>query len=174
MGHARTFLAILVLGGIAAALSPGVRGQASEPALKAAVVVKLAGFVAWPEGAAEGFALCVFGDGPLASSLEAEAGKPARAGVVSVRRRARAERADGCHAAVVAGEDGRLLAQVAEANRRRPVLLVAEGEAAVERGAMVGLALAGDRVAFDLNRTEAAAAGLELSSKLLRLARRVQ
>jgi hypothetical protein len=148
--------------------------EASRQEIVAAVVVKLAAFTSWPASAGTGYAICLYGNGGLAMHVEAHQGTPARDGVVLVRRVGQTVAVPGCHAAVVGGEGARRVEAVAEAYRGRPVLVVAEGDDAIDRGAMVGLASAEGRVVFDVNRSAASREGVDFSSKLLRLARRVR
>ena len=53
------------------------------------------------------------------------------------------------------------------------VLTVGDGAEFLSRGAAVTFVREGDRVRFDVNLTEAQRAGLTISSRLLRVARRV-
>ena len=57
--------------------------------------------------------------------------------------------------------------------RGAPVLVVGESSAAWIRGAQINFVLDENRVKFDVNEDAAAASGLVISSKLLRVARRV-
>jgi hypothetical protein len=148
--------------------------EASRQEIVAAVVVKLAAFTSWPTSASTGYAVCLYDNGGLAAHIEAHQGRPARDGVVLVRRVGLPVAVTGCHAAVVGAEGAGRVEAVAEAYRGRPVLVVAEGDDAIDRGAMVGLAVSEGRVVFDINRSAASREGVEFSSKLLRLSRRVR
>lgn len=151
-----------------------VLAEATPQEVVSAVVMKLVGFVEWPMSSGTGYGVCVYDNGPLAALLEAYQGRPAREAVVLVRRVNLAAAVAGCHVAFVGGEGSRRLETVAEAYRGRPVLIVAEGDDAIDRGAMVGLSVSGGRIVFDVDRTAASRERMEVSSKLLRLARRVK
>lgn len=151
-----------------------VLAEATPQEVVSAVVMKLAGFVEWPVSSGTGYGVCVYDDGPLAALLESYQGRPAREAVVLVRRVTLAAAVTGCHVAFVGSEGSRRLEAVAGAYRGRPVLIVAEGEDAIDRGAMVGLSVSGGRIVFDVDRTAASRERVEVSSKLLRLARRVK
>jgi hypothetical protein len=174
-GHRGAILARILAGAaLAVAIPESMAAEANRQEILAAVVYKLASFVEWPASAPAGYALCVHGEEPLAAALQAYHGKPARAGAVSVRRLPRPQAEPDCHVALVAGENARLLEQVALAWRGRAVLVIGEGDDAIDHGAMVGLSVSGDRVVFDASKSAADREGLALSSKLLRLARRVR
>lgn len=173
---------IALLAGLCVPVAPARSGTGDGPALAdatpqevvSAVVMKLVGFVEWPASSGTGFSVCVYDSGPVAALLESYQGRPAREAVVLVRRVPLVAAVAGCHVAFVGGEGSRRLEAVAEAYRGRPVLVVAEGDDAIDRGAMVGLSVSGGRVVFDVDRTAASREQLEVSSKLLRLARRVR
>lgn len=180
-GRARVWnsLAILVLA--ATVILAPARDAVDDPPrdaptadVIAAVVVKLAAFVEWPASAEPGFTICSYESGPLGAALAAHQGKPARDGIVFVRRVSLPVAVGGCHVAFVGSDGPRRLEAVSEAYRGRPVLVVSDGGDAIDRGAMVGLDVSGGRVVFDLDRTAASREGVVLSSKLLRLARRIQ
>ena len=55
--------------------------------------------------------------------------------------------------------------------RRLPVLTVGEGQRFLEQGGLIAFLIENDRVRFAISRRAADAAGLSISSKLLRVAR---
>lgn len=148
----------------------------SETEVKAGVIYNLLLFVTWPESAlAERHRLCVLGEGALVHALARHAGRTVQGRLLDVQSLA-IPFADtrGCTAvAVEAGQPG-VVERLALAAREQRFLLIAEGERAIERGAMIGLAQQGGRIAFDIDHAAMKRSGLSASAKLLRLARTVR
>jgi hypothetical protein len=78
-----------------------------------------------------------------------------------------------CDAFFIDAANHRLAAATAASDRKAPLLVIAEGDEAIQHGAIIGLSTASGRTVFDVNLAAARTAGLVVSSKLLRLARRV-
>lgn len=168
LGRAICLLAALFAAGLAWAGS-----QWRDADVRAEVIYNLLLFVDWPETAATVRAprLCVVAEGGLLHAIERQAGKPVRGRPLEVVALAASGSVDGCAAVVIElGQPG-VVERLALAARARPLLVIAEGENAVARGAMIGLVDGGGRIAFDINLAALKRSGLTASSKLLRLAR---
>jgi len=169
-----TRISLLVL--LLAALLPGrsSAGEASaEARIKAAIVYNLARVVTWPEGAlaGEAFLLDVAGRDLEGPAFETLAGKEARGRSLRVRTWngidvgqivfvARSE----------AGSCRKLLASLAG----QPVLTVSEVDGFCEEGGIVQLVRRQNKIQMRVNRAAAEAAGLQLSSQLLKVAELVE
>lgn len=143
--------------------------------LKAQIVFRSLLFVEWPGAAlpqGQALRLCLLEEGPLAAALEALAGRRINGHALETRRlRGDPPQLGGCHVALVgAGFDAALRAAVTD----KPVLLVTEAPAMLNLGAMLSLQIEDGRVVFDIGLESARRAGLEISTKLLRLARYVR
>lgn len=145
-----------------------------EALLKAAIVVNLLPFVEWPAAALppEGGSLtvCVDRASSLAASLAALQGRQVQRRTLAVREPEAVTIAH-CHVLVHAGAG-----RHAAAWRRRlgsaPVLVVSDAHPADDDVA-VHLDIDRGRVVFDVRLSALRRGGLQLSSKLLRLAREV-
>jgi hypothetical protein len=73
---------------------------------------------------------------------------------------------------VSASEDGRI-SQILEAARGRPMLTIGESEVFTRSGGIINFYREGNKIRFEINRPAAEAAGLQISSRLLRIARLV-
>jgi YfiR/HmsC-like len=179
LNRARSFAAAA---GVAAALSGGAtvadagpQTGAAEADIKAAFLFNFTKFVEWSDGAAAGpFQICTLADARfdavLAHTLSGEStdGRP----IVRVTPEA-PEFASACHILFISrGEDSRVGRWVA-AVQGHPVLIVGESKAAADAGAEITFVVEDNRVKFDVNEDAASRAGLKISSKLLRVARRV-
>lgn len=160
---------------IAAGWAPGARASDSvdEYRLKAAFLYNFAAFTEWPAHAPPGMRLCVIGADPFGPSLDALVGKPVRGSTVSVLRVSRPADAAQCHVVFISASERAGLGALLESLKPHPVLTVADFENAARQGVMIGLALDNRHVQFEVNADTARAGRLNVSSKLLKLARNV-
>lgn len=169
---------LLLLGCIAALGSArdAAADRAREAEIRQAVVFNLLQFVEWPEGRQSNgeFRLCVVDDAGRDDVLAALRGRRLRERRISVLRIGR-DLGDlsRCEALFIGAGNPRLVAATAASDRRAPLLVIAEGDEALQHGATIGLSTSSGRMVFDVNLAAARGAGLVISSKLLRLARRV-
>jgi hypothetical protein len=150
---------------LAAPLTPA--WAVDEADLKAAIVFNLLGFIEWPQrvtpapGAA--LRLCVAAKSGLRRPLQQLNGTPVRDWRLEVRDAP----SDRCHALVLG--DG-----APEAGwRNEPVAVFSEAPHSDADAVTVHLDLERGKVRFELDVGSAQRAGLQLSSKLMRLARKV-
>lgn len=160
-------LAVTGIAGIASAQSfPDVHG------LRAAMIYNLMLFVDWPaESLNDTITLCVITDDPDVSRPFAElAGKTVKSRTLMTQRRAPLASIDDCHAVFLSGLDDGLLADKLASLEGRPVLTIASSP---DSGAMIDLALTGDRIVFDVSAARFRDAGLSLAARVMQLARKV-
>ena len=168
---------ILIAAVAAAWLNGSVDAQESlEIDVKAAFLYNFTKFVAWPapQAPTEPFRLCVVSDDALRRSLERTIegenvnGRPLESRVPRTPDEARA-----CHLLFVgqpdAESDSRLLAAV----RDLPVLTVSDSTDFARRGGGIEFVRENSRLRFDVNIPGAERAGIKVSSRLLKVARRV-
>ncbi len=151
----------------------------SELEVRAAYLYNFSVFVRWPDSAFEApdsdFRYCVLGNRQLATTL---------AGVLkgeSVQGRSlRLMQADGpgqwrrCHLLYLDQSAQDLAPQLLSAVKDLPVLTVGETLDLVDEGAMAALARKGRRIKPAIHRDRVKAAGIQVSSKLLRLSTLVE
>lgn len=151
-------------------------GAVQEEQLKAAIVFNLLGFVDWPAAqappAGADLVLCVDPASPLAAPLRELAGRPVRQWKLAVRS-VESSPATRCQALLVDGA-ARETPAALRPQPGDPVLVISDrprqdGAPA----AHVWLLLDGGRVAFELDLAQARRSGLQISSRLHRLARAV-
>jgi hypothetical protein len=169
--------ALLALAALAMLAAP--RAEAVERAgLEAAIVYNLLQFVEWPGEAAlpagTPLAVCLDAASPLLPELQSLEGRPVRRMRLAVRELAPAEAAQGCGVIYVdAAGRHRGLAARRPASPEAPALVIGGSDLARGEGLMVRLDEAGGRLVFDIDMKAAREAGLVVSSRLLRLARKV-
>lgn len=158
---------------LAAPAAAAYAERVPEYELKAALLYNLTHFVEWPEGRNRSFNVCIVGEDPFGALADALATKTVNGKPIAVRRAAVSPELKSCQILFVAASEADSLGPILEAVKGQPVLTVADADGSARRGAVVTLALEGPRIAFDIDATTARAAGLSISSKLLRLARTV-
>lgn len=174
-------VAILVLGATRLAAAPATpRYEATESEVKAAFLYHFAQLVSWPESVDDDtkpIVIAVLGPDPFGKRLEATIGAE------TVRGRAiRIERVERFtdlprvpHILFVGATDPPDVERALEAAGKSPVLTVGIRKGFALEGGMIEFRVTPDaRVAFDINAKAAEAAGLKLSSQLLKLARIVE
>ncbi|HEY0817771.1 MAG TPA: YfiR family protein [Rhizobacter sp.] len=148
--------------------------QAVEaPELKVAIVYNILQFVEWPADAdSPRLTLCVDAAGMLASYFKPLAGRPVQKRQLDV-----ADMGEGfdnwkqCHAVFVDASSRRSAGLAARVPNALPVLVL--GDDAEGRGLMVHLVESAGRVGFNVDLGAARRARLQISSRLLRLAKKV-
>jgi hypothetical protein len=158
------------------AQAPGWSAQ--EYQVKAAFLYNFAKFVDWPPagpGAKDPLVIVVFGQDPFGPALENTVwGKSINNRPVAVRRASRVEQVMPCHVLFISREERRRTPEVLEAVESAGVLTVSEADGFLDQGGAVQLLTDGNRVRFEINLGAARRSGLNVSSKLLSLARAVK
>jgi hypothetical protein len=170
--------ASLVLGGLPCAFSQEAPSATSpnEYALKAAFVFNFSLYTEWPAGTfgqSDSMVLCVLGEDPISTALDALRSKQAQGKRVQTRHLNSLNDTKGCNVLFVASSELGNSTRITTALQKQPILTVAEKRSADGKFPTVLLVPVGNRFTFDINQTMAKAAGLTLSSNLLRLAREV-
>jgi hypothetical protein len=148
----------------------------TEPALKAAFIYNFARFTEWPADAMANGAplvLCVLGDPAIGGALERAVEERTLAGrSIGVSQAAPGGRSlAGCHIAYVAGVTASEAAKVVAGLRDAPVLTISEVEGFTKMGGIAQFFFENGQLRFDVQLASAKRARLQISSKLLALAR---
>jgi hypothetical protein len=165
----------------AAAASSEFTADGEDPdAVKSAFVYHFATrHVKWPDSAhktkTSAFVIGVLGDDTIVPSL-IEACRARKSGEhpIHVRTITELEDATDCHILVIPPMREVSLPALLRICKARPVLLVSGSEESVRRGAHLALTLEKARMRITADPTAAKAAGLEISSELLKLARVIE
>lgn len=174
---ARTLTSFFVLTFALAALPAYAIAQvkAREQDLKAAIIINMAMFIDWPTQSdlpADALNVCFLGDSPVAESLATAQGRTIRSRTVRINK-VRPDGLKGCHVVYISPSDRSLLPEIAKAIQNVPVLVAGDAPEMFPRGTMLNLELSAGHVVFDVDLRSAQKAGLQFSSKALRLARQV-
>ena len=153
-------------------------GATVSPAdVKAAFLYNFAKFVAWP---AEAFPsetapiqLGVFGDEEFGAKLKSLlSDKQAHGRSFEVKTFSNPQEAKNFQMVFVAGSETRRSSQVLEATKKLPVLTIGESEQFLDAGGMINFVVEDAQLKFEVNPESAQEVKIEISSKLLRLARK--
>ena len=178
---ARVALAAICLSGPSSLSAQDSRPTAyPEYQVKAAYLVNLGRFVeqwsARPKPSPdETFDLCVLGSDPFGAALDAAVkGEKIGGSPLAVKRITRSQDPVACRVLYIgSSEEGQLNAVLATLGTA-PVLTVADIPDFIKHGGMIQFILDGNHVRFEINIAAAQAAGLKLSSELLKVARLVK
>jgi hypothetical protein len=183
----RPFLGLLALVAMAtssgaSAQNPAARFQATEVEVKAAFLYHFAQLVTWPEASQipdppPPLVIAVIGPDPFGDRLEATVGDgTVRGRSIRIVRASSVSDLSETPSILFVGsanktECGRVLAAVAKS----PVLTVSSARGFARWGGMIEFRITPEgRVAFDINPHAAAAAGLKMSSQLLKIAQIIE
>jgi hypothetical protein len=171
-------LAPLLMAGISLAAEPAagspLAAQHSEYEVESAMLYNFTKFIEWPERAlGENGAPVVIGvwnDGLVPVLETALLNRTIYGHPIVVRRLNFSEEAKGCAVLVVGTSDRKEIARIVRAVGRSPVLTIGERSQFSRLGGVIAFVRDGNRVRFEINLDAAERAGLQISSKLLRLA----
>ncbi len=148
---------------------------ADETVLKAQFVYRFAQYTTWPSQPSSEFRLCLLGASPVMAELEKLSdkfvfGAPLRVVRVDADKLA----AKDCHAAFLGRSNPQTLMQWGKDLNNLAVLTISDVSEAYPHYAVIGLVTEPNRIAFKINRTQATAKGLVLSSRVLGLAKEIR
>ncbi len=161
------FIILLTLSG----LSMPAWSQFEEYALKAAFIEKFTHFVEWPDDSKKVFKLCVIGDNPFNGALQNLAtlsrikNKPAVFDNIE-----NADSAQGCAMLFIDTSNQPFLRKILERLHNSPVLTISDTPGFAQQGVMINFIRKDSKIHFEINPEAAQAAGLKISSRLLKLA----
>ena len=159
-----------------AALASPPAWAVDEQELKAAIVFNLLLFVEWPADAVAAstvsMVLCVSPSNALNAPLKALKGRPVRSQVLDVRELQPGASRAACHAVYMDAADTARQA-VTKPDGAALGLVISDDVDSPSPQAAIVLRHVNGRIGFDVNLEAARHARLQFSSKLLRLARRV-
>lgn len=152
-----------------------LRAQAPEYDLKAAFLFNFAKFVEWPATAFSGerspLAICVYGEDPFGRALDMVVqGERVGERSLLVQRPDSVDDLGECHVLFISrSEKGRLRDVMTEVEGK-PVLTVADTDGFLRAGGVINFILEDNKVRFLIDQEAAGHSGLQISSKLMRLA----
>jgi hypothetical protein len=167
--------------------------EVPEYKLKAAYLYNFSTFTTWPDQGKSHFEFCVYGKSPFGAALDHIRGKRTGSLPIKVRTTQTLEGVAGCQLIYIAPSAINKLGQVLGSVAQYPVLTVSDNPGGLEppfstvqcspsvsdnpggleRGVMINMVTVKGRITFEVNLAEVERHGLKMSSKLLRLAKRI-
>jgi hypothetical protein len=173
----QALLLLCALAAPAAAVAAQIGQAFSGEAVKAAFVLRFAGYITWPDQSlpSDRFVIAILGAHEVEQNLRALlVGRSLLKRPVQVRRVTSIRDAAGAQILYVGrdyrGDRRTLLAPLAE----HGTLVITEEDAGLAAGSAINLLIADQRVRFEISTQAARRAGLDISSDLLALAVRVR
>ena len=153
------------------------QAQPTESQVKAAFIYNFAKFVEWPPdsfpSASAPLRLCVLGTNPISADLQSiVADKSIGLRLLQVRRVDLSE-INGCHVLFLGSSETYRWPQALQAAQAGRILSIGESAGFLDHGGIINFILDQNRVRFEVNLKAAQSARLQLSSKLLVLAKLV-
>lgn len=146
--------------------------------VKAAYLMNFARFIDWPSETlrpASSIMVAIIGSDPSAGHFDrAMKNQVINGHPVRVSHPAREDDLSAYHIVFIASSEEPRLDQILRDVRGRSILTVSDIDRFTLRGGIIGFAMVGNRVRFDINRRPASEAKLVISSKLLAVARTVR
>lgn len=182
-GHAIRIRLVVVLCTLLGSLTAGRLQAQSTPTLeykvKAVFLYNFTQFVEWPEGsfpAADApFVIGVLGENPFGTYLrETVSGEKKENHPIIVQYYKDVKDIRACHILYIPSEQGQPTHEVLAAVQKRAVLTVGDAPDFITRGGIIRFYTQGGKIRLQIQPDTAKAAGLTISSKLLRLAELVQ
>ena len=140
--------------------------------VKAAFIYNFTKFVTWPtvmEQRGGELRLCLYGGNPFGDYIFQLDGRKVRNFYLHVQEIRSVNEVDGCNILYLSHGSRKALDAVAD----HPVLTVSDSNDFAEHGGSIELLSENNRIRFDVNLQRIKDCGLEISSKLLQLARQV-
>jgi hypothetical protein len=158
-------------------MQAGAQAKApSEYAVKAAFLYNFTKFVEWPPDALDEkdtlLQICVIGESPFGDELENTIeGKKVDGKSVTIAYAQSAKEALSYDVVFVARSEESSLDRILKKLTTRAILTISDIDDFAERGGTIGFFVEDKRIRFKINVDVAEESGLQISSKLLRLAR---
>lgn len=153
---------------------PGTSAPPSEYQLKAAFLYNFALFTEWPDQVGDTLYLCIHGRDPFGEDLAKLDHRQVGTRTILTRHTLTLNEVQSCHMVFISNTAIGQLSRILEALEGIPVLTVADTPGAMRQGVALNMVRQHNRIAFEANLTAARAQGLNLSSRLLRLATEVE
>lgn len=155
-------------------LLSGLGYAENEAQLKAAFVYNFTKYVTWPlatEQASGKLRVCIFGKEAYSDELSQLTGREVRSFRLEVVNVSKLDDIDDCQIVYTSGYDAR---KILSRTQNKAILTISDDPGFVDIGGTIGLVTEGQRIRFDINLASAKVSQLQISSRLLQLARRVE
>ena len=174
----KIYLGILFL--IITALPAGGRGQANEYVVKAVFVERFTRFVEWPENSGvqdtvKPFIISVIGKNPFNKTLESLYSKQKiKNKKVLIKEIQDIGKNPDCNLLFISESAENKLDDILKVTRNKPILTIVDSEDYAKKGFLISFYLADGKVRFQINEDSVRKTGLQMSYRLLQMAKIVK
>ena len=159
-------------------LMPADAQPPGEYSVKAAFVYNFLKYVEWPATAGcraqDGFRLGIVGKNPFEDALDKFKGKLVGSCSLEISAVSGSQPLDQFAAVFISSSEKSGLQGILTPVKSLPVLIIGDSPGFMQEGVMVNLIQRDDKLGFDINLKAARAAGLKISSQLLKLANAIE
>lgn len=148
-------------------------GQTDIASIRAAYLYNFTKYIQWPDESRGELRLCVIGNTPADPAIDGLNGKPVRTARLVVRQNVIMQDIPNCDFVFLPTSAVRPVERARQLVNGYPILLVAEGDESIAKGAIISLIPVDNRLVFEIDNTGARLLGLQIGSQMLRLARKV-
>jgi hypothetical protein len=170
-------LLIVIATWLATGILPGANAKThagKERLLKAVFIYNFAKFTRWPDDSSREenapLTLCTIGQDSLTGALKQLKGKTIKGRPLIIQRLADEQVPDRCNMLYVATSKRKHYRDIIDPIRNQPILTISQLPGFARSGGIIKLYRRNNRIRFSINQGTARAAGLKLSSRLLRSA----
>jgi hypothetical protein len=156
----------------------GFAQQNYENETKSAFILKISGFVEWPQASIinnPNFNIYILGDSPIEKILISKvktSGLKIKNKIVNVKRISSAKEATNCQILFISSSEKNKLPLILKVINKSSILTISDTQGFSESGVMVNLFMNG-QLSFVINKKTAEASGIYISSKILAYAKSV-
>lgn len=164
-----------ILLGVFLCASFTLKAATKEEAVKAGALYNFTKFSVWPNDVIVGshFDLCVFGKRKN-DGLQALNGKLVTNKSLRLHRNVSDKKLNTCHMVYITKDSKQSKQRVLNKVKNLPILTVGDGANFINTGGMIGFIKNGSHVGFEVNIANVKAAGIHISSQMLKLAKKVE
>ncbi|MDR4519786.1 MAG: YfiR family protein [Nitrosomonas sp.] len=154
--------------------NPASANETTEYRLKTAFLYNFAVYTEWPENINGVFNLCFYGKHSFEAYLEHLEQKEINTLPIAVKNISNLNALKDCHMIYLSRSVFVDLTRIIALLDNKPILTVSDYPDGIENGIMLNMVVSEEgKIAFEVNLTEAKKSGLNFSSQLLRIARKV-
>lgn len=145
-----------------------------EYQVKAAFLYNFMKFIDLPDEAfkdTSNITVCMIGEDPFEGNMELLRGKPVKNRAVTVKHIKAVHQATDCHVLYISPSEKENITQILKETEGRSLITIGDTEGFAQQGVIINFFLEQDMVRFEINTNAAKAAKIQISSKLLKLAK---
>ena len=142
--------------------------------IEAVFIYKFLNFIEWPEtGDTDSFTICTIGNSDMNSAINMIEQKDHKGMKIKLRKKVQENDINNCRVIFFGEVDNNYFKNTINFSTENSILTIGDKNGFIESGGMINFIFDDNRVNFEINQKNADRAGLKISSKLLRLAKKV-